>query len=157
MASRRYPNAEERFWCRVSIGSWSSCWRWTGYRNPLGYGRLRGHAGTKILAHRFAFELVHGPVPRGRYVMHRCDNPACVNVAHLRLGTIADNNADRNAKERQARGRDNGRAVLADDEVRAIRSAFASGTSIATIANAHHVHSKTIYQVVNGRTWRHLP
>lgn len=81
----------------------SGCIEWTGYRSPAGYGKIRV-GGKGILAHRFAWELVNGPIPPGMCVCHRCDNPPCCNVAHLWLGTQADNNADMYAKGRSASG-----------------------------------------------------
>lgn len=75
------------------------CLVFTGTRSRQGYGSLRV-AGAMIKAHRVAWELAHGQIPAGMAVCHRCDNPPCCNVAHLFLGTIADNNADRHAKGR---------------------------------------------------------
>lgn len=83
-----------------SVERGPDCWLWKGVRNADGYGRLyfRGH---HDYAHRVAWELAHGlPIPTGVVIMHTCDNPACVNPAHLRQGTIADNNRDRAAKGR---------------------------------------------------------
>ncbi len=150
------PTADERFWANVRVTRWLECWLWTGYANWQDYGRFRGAGRKKVLAHRFAFELVHGALSAEFCVLHACDTPACVNPAHLRAGTVAQNNADRNAKVRQARGTANGRAVLSEANVASIRRAFASGISVPSLANSFGVNSKAIYQVVNGRTWRHL-
>lgn len=78
-----------------------SCREWQAFRNPLGYGMFRVFVGESMwLAHRVAWELFVGDIPPGLGVLHKCDNPPCVNVAHLFLGTNADNNADKMAKGR---------------------------------------------------------
>lgn len=89
-----------RFWSKVEKHEANECWLWTGgARIATGYGRFYAF-GEQILAHRFAWELAHGQVPDGLFVLHRCDNPPCVNVDHLWLGTKGDNNRDTAAKGR---------------------------------------------------------
>ena len=86
------------------------CVEWTGDRNDKGYGRIyiRGNGygkggGHYVLAHRWTWEQANGPVPDGMVVMHTCDNPPCINLNHLRLGTQAENLADMRAKLRSQR------------------------------------------------------
>ena len=77
----------------------SGCWEWTGSKNDKGYGRVYADRDEKR-AHRAMWEQAHGPVPDGLWVLHRCDNPPCVNPDHLFLGTPLDNVRDMMAKGR---------------------------------------------------------
>lgn len=77
------------------------CWEWSGWRLPSGYGTLRIRAAKRtVLAHRLAYETWVGPIPDGLQVLHRCDNPPCINPAHLFLGTQRDNLLDSVSKGR---------------------------------------------------------
>jgi hypothetical protein len=69
------------------------CYEWVGAHHPNGYGEFREH-GQLIRAHVRAYELTYGPVPSGLWVLHRCDNPACFEPAHLYAGTVKDNARD---------------------------------------------------------------
>lgn len=77
----------------------AGCFLWLGATGNRGYGRINGR-GYNFSAHRAAWEVTHGPIPAGLHVMHVCDTPICVNPAHLRLGTHAENMADRQRKGR---------------------------------------------------------
>lgn len=76
------------------------CWEWFGGASADGYGRFT-HKGRKLLAHRVSWEVHSGSIPRGMLVLHRCDNPPCVNPSHLFLGTHKDNAQDRERKGRR--------------------------------------------------------
>jgi len=89
--------AEERFWAKVDRRGPDECWEWRGARNGKGYGVFRIES-RSIGAHRFAFGL--DAIPEGNFVCHVCDNPSCVNPAHLWTGTAKDNNRDMQAKGR---------------------------------------------------------
>jgi len=131
----------------------NGCWEWQKAKHGYGYGHIGIGAGQSNKAHRVSYVLHVGPIPEGGVVCHRCDNPPCVNPDHLFIGTIADNMADRNAKERQARGVRNGKSKLTPDIVRYIRD---SPLSDALLANEIGVAPGTIYAVRSGRTWRHV-
>ena len=77
----------------------TQCWDWIGCRIHSGYGYLRPNR-KKTLAHRYFFELYYGPFDKTLNVLHRCDNPSCVNPEHLWLGTHSDNMQDKYKKER---------------------------------------------------------
>lgn len=78
----------------------TGCWLWVGWGHGHGYGGIRLAAGVIGRAHRVSYELHVGRIPRGFHVLHRCDQPACVNPEHLHLGDHAANMADMKAKGR---------------------------------------------------------
>src|SRR3990167_4478033 len=76
------------------------CWIWTGSKDIHRYGRIGQGANRYVKAHRVSYMIAYGPIPKGLCVLHRCDNPSCVRPDHLFLGTYADNNKDRDLKQR---------------------------------------------------------
>lgn len=81
----------------------SGCLEWQRSKIKHGYGNFVMN-GVAWLAHRFAYELAFGPFPKELFVCHKCDNPSCLNPDHLFLGTNEDNQKDKIAKGRHARG-----------------------------------------------------
>lgn len=132
-----------------------SCWLWTGAKCFHGYGQLKSERGGKMkMAHRVSYEVYVGPIPEGLKVLHECDNPPCVNPGHLRLGTQAENNQDREAKGRgrQPKGVAHNKAKLTEAQVARVRS----GGSASRLAAEMGVTKNTILDVRKGKTWRHL-
>lgn len=66
------------------------CVQWTKYVDPAGYGRCSPEPGKTAYAHRRAWEAIHGEIPKGQTIHHRCENKACVNVDHMELHTNGD-------------------------------------------------------------------
>lgn len=105
----------ERFWSKVDRRGPDECWPWTAAKNR-GYGVIGAgpRSSGRKFATRVSWELEHGAPPRSDMdILHRCDNPPCVNPAHLFEGTAADNVADMLGKGRESRGRRHGDAVRA--------------------------------------------
>ena len=90
--------SEQRFWKKVQ--KTNSCWLWMG--SSCVYGHLTINY-KSVYAHRFSWEIHFGPIPKNLCVLHRCDNPLCVNPNHLLLGTHRENMVDRDKKGRQAK------------------------------------------------------
>lgn len=142
----------ERFWANVERLSPAECWVWTGLR-VSGYGQIR--AGNKQKgAHRISYEWAKGPIPPGMFVMHSCDNPACVNPNHLSVGTPGDNSRDAAAKGRMARGKRHGMARLTEEYVREIKASPRRRSSVTYFANKFGVGRDSIYSVYWGETWK---
>lgn len=147
----------ERFLERIC--KTKNCWIWIGAkRDRNGYGRIAGNNGGKRLrANRAAYELFIGPIPKGMSVLHKCDNPSCVNPKHLFLGTDADNHANCVMKGRQAWGERNGQSKLTLRQVKEIRKMYkynSRGFGIYTLGKKYGVSSTVIFQIVNGKIWK---
>lgn len=147
---------EERFWPKVRGGAPDECWEWQASRTPGGYGRIGcgDRVGGWAAAHRVSWELHHGPIPSGLLVLHRCDNPPCVNPAHLFLGTHADNGADRDAKGRRndARGERHASARLTVEQVREIRAQLGDVPK-KELARRYGVRYQSIQAIASGKSW----
>lgn len=155
------PEQEARFWSHVDKSG--GCWLWTGACKPHGYGQFtaRGTGRPKVrLAHRTAWELVHGRIPPGLGVCHNCpggDNPACCNPAHLFLGTQKDNLVDCKRKGRTSRGALRPNAVLSAEIVAKARTQYARGTtSYRLLALEYGIAADTIRSAIHGKSWAHI-
>lgn len=98
---------------RRSVSQVGDCLIWIGARDRDGYGRP-SISNVRVLAHRLSWWLAHGEIPLGLHVLHRCDQPSCVHIEHLFLGTHEENIRDRENKGRgrvpvRAKGRWTGR------------------------------------------------
>lgn len=140
----------DRFIAKLRLGP-SGCWVWTGTCHGKGYGHFSANKRTNK-THRYVWDAVHGSIPSGMHVLHRCDNPPCCNPAHLFLGTNADNVADRDAKGRQAKGDRNGKQKLTAAQVNEIRAKYeAGGATQKDLAAQYGVDGSWICRLVNYR------
>lgn len=170
----------ERFWSRVQRAGDNECWIWTGLQSArlvVGeqpYGVIKGGPDLEnrktLYAHRLSFFLHHHrwPLP-GMVVLHTRDNRLCVNPAHLREGTQADNIHDAQTKRRLAygdrnamarpetraklQGEKNPSAKLTQDQVNVIRQAWAEGTRISHLAREFGVSVGLLSRIVRGLAW----
>jgi hypothetical protein len=154
----RRRTVDERFWPKVDRRGPDECWPWTGALNDHGYGVFNPdgrHSGPTVKAHRFVLGLT-GPEFAAALIRHSCDNPPCVNPAHLSTGTHADNAADMVSRQRQARGSRSGMSKLTEDQVAEIRTRVAAGELQRVVAADYGVSRPTISRIVNRKGWLHV-
>ena len=128
------------------------------YKDEKGYTTISIN-GKPVRAHRLVYSVIKSP-PRNGHVRHVCDNTACIQHKHLILGTNQDNVDDKVRRGRSSRlfGTCNGCAKLTEYKVRRIRHKYASGsTTYRKLAAEYHVDKRTIGNVVNRKSWNHVP
>jgi hypothetical protein len=162
MVGKRKPGlawshpAEDRFWRQVDKCSDDECWNWTGTLvGNDGRGRIRVN-GKAVYAYRFSYELHIGIIPEGLQVLHKCDNPKCVNPHHLFVGTISDNMKDAYRKKRKSNfGEKNPNSKLTENEVREIRKRYRKDGG-AALAKEFGLERTVPYQIFHRKRWGHI-
>ena len=160
---RRYRQSTPihiRFWRQVERRNEGECWPWIGSKDRAGYGGIsEGPGGCHNLrAHRVSWELHHGEIPDGQQVCHRCDNPPCVNPAHLFIGTAKDNKLDEMRKGRHIQGERQHLAKFTEAQVQEIRALYAAGgVGLRTIAKRYGASSYAVWSILKRLTWKHVP
>lgn len=134
----------------------NGCIEWMGYKLPFGYGRI-SRKGVFWLVHRYLWFLINGNIPKGMCVLHHCDNPSCLNIDHLFLGTQGDNLQDMYNKNRHIRlslkGEKNGISKLKTNHIYSIRQDNRPQT---VIAKEYNVSQSTIQRVKSYQSWSHV-
>lgn len=152
---------EQRFWGRVDVKSEDECWVWLRGLSNRGYGKVTKD-GKCTGAHRVSYEISKGKIPDGLCVLHKCDNPACVNPHHLFLGTLSDNIQDSIKKGRFRKGyhpseyRPRGYAYphgfpvkLTPEIIDQIKSLTQNGERQIDIAKKFGIDQSTVSRVIN--------
>ncbi len=155
--SQRRKTPAERLREKTAPPDDNGCMIFLGAKARSGHGHIfKTNKAKAYGAHRLAWELANGPIPKGMVVCHRCDVPACVNVGHLWLGTHDENMRDKAQKGRAYRmqGIDHPLAKLTPARVQAIR---ADPRPNAQIAMDHGVDRSLVYLVKKGKAWKHIP
>ncbi len=140
-------NPTDRFWSKVRRTD--SCWLFCGHESH-GYGRFHISRRATMPAHRFSWELKHGPIRDGLCVLHKCDVPLCVNPDHLFLGTRRENSADMKRKARCRHGEHHYAAKLNNKIVRDIRS---STLKQAELSAKYGISQGAVSMIRNRKTW----
>lgn len=165
-----------KFW--ASMDKSGDCWEWTRGKISSGYGKVQFN-GKPWLTHRLSWTVANGAIPKGLWVLHTCDNPACCNPGHLFIGNRSDNmkdcaskgrigvqatpacaargdkNGSRLHPERLARGEKNNMAKLTAQQVRKIRELEGRLTK-KEIASEFGVDVSHVYKIIKRQVWNHV-
>lgn len=165
----RTASSEEdraRFWGKAKVGKPNECWPWLSlvFNDGENYGQVKFGVGSKdrhivhkFRAHRVAYFLEHGVLPNELCVCHTCDNPICVNPAHLFLGTNRKNIQDRSRKQRDAKGEQHGMCKLTEKQVVEIREIYSSQKiSLSALGRRFGVSHTHIRFIVKRESWKHV-
>ena len=139
----------EHFAEKVNKQGTTECWEWLGARYYNGYGIAKIN-GVNMSAHRVSWQLFFSDIPDGQFVLHRCDNPSCVNPYHLFLGTQSDNLQDCYKKERGPRQK------LSIEEVKYIRALHAKGLKQIDLAEMFNVSPSNVNGIIKRRHFNYI-
>jgi hypothetical protein len=143
----------DRFWAQVNRSHDAACWLFTGKSlRPSEHPHFAVDGGKRIGAHKYSWLLHRGPIPVGAVVCHHCDVPACVNPAHLFLGSQW-----LNVRDSRLKGHRRGVQKLTESQVFEIRASAKVGTAFDLIADAHSISVSSVKRIVSRRGWKHLP
>jgi hypothetical protein len=143
---------QEYFWPKVDKRSSNECWNWLAYLDKDGYGNFNINSASRR-AHRVAYVLANRVLKTSLLVCHSCDNPSCVNPAHLWAGTDRQNIDDMITKSRTLTGTRNPKAKLTKNKVRHILKLSQRGMFGTDIAKTIGCNRRTISSILTGKQW----
>jgi hypothetical protein len=148
----------KRFLSHVNINDLFDCWEWTGRKKETGYG-ITYFKGKESKAHRVSYLLSYGTIDNNLFVLHKCNNPSCVNPAHLYLGTPQDNMNDMVKANRSCdnHGENNPNSKLTEKQVIEIIELLKTNISQVKIAQIFSVSKYIVNEIKTGNTWKHIP
>jgi hypothetical protein len=148
-----YPreSINKRFWSKVDKKESDECWNWKGCTKPKGYGKIV-NGKEKFSAHRFSW-MIHNGDPGNLWILHKCDNPSCVNPNHLFLGTPIENTQDMISKNRKPLGEKHNSSKLTNQDIYDIRKSNLTQTKLAEI---YGVDQTQISNIKNRKQWKHI-
>lgn len=141
-----------KFWKYVEKTNY--CWNWKGGVNTQGYGKMR--LSDKIFSsHRLSYIIHNGKIPKGKHILHHCDNPICVNPKHLYTGTHQQNMKDRTKRNNYNKGQNNWGSNLTWEVVGIIRELNdRPDLTQKVLAEEFLVSQNTISSIVNYKSWK---
>ena len=144
---------KKRFWSYCEKGD--GCWSWKKSHDKNGYTRFYANKAS-IQGSRVSYYLTYGNLRKDDCVCHTCDNPGCVNPAHLWVGSKAENNKDMRDKMRHVYGETSKNAKLTMGDVIDIKRRLKYGESGLSISKDYPVSNKTISNILHGKKWAHV-
>lgn len=168
MSSEEKRYLKKYMWSR-SVSN-KKCREWTGPLDNTGYARFQ-YKKIRYLIHRASYEITHGPIPKGAYILHKCHNRKCIYAEHLYAGSHKENMIDmvkagrscsgndtwmRKYPERVKRGQDNPMSKITENQAIMVIELYKIMRSCNQISIITKIHRKCISDIINGKSWRHL-
>jgi hypothetical protein len=147
----------DKFWSRVKRTA--KCWEWTGKCALKGYGKsyIFWYTHNEQLAHRTSWIIHKGKIPKGKHVLHHCDNPKCVRPSHLYLGTNADNVRDKVKRGRTGKEKRTGElsalSKVTEEQVKAMRKSSDTGVAWAKRLG---ITEAQVSRIRLRKCWKHI-
>lgn len=151
----RHDSPDKRFWRYVDKSG--ECWNWTGHKDKDGYGtltvKLPNGQHSPVRAHRFSMRLHGAEIADDALVLHRCNNPSCVNPDHLYVGSQVQNMRDRIEFRGDWKGEKHHNAKITEDDVIGILSFIGPAYKAA---EQYGISASQARNIIKGRQWRHV-